>query len=205
MTPNELTTLIAEPHQRQFDEPFKMMIFDRAMFWYQRLAKNTIDKDPRRRIEFMQSVQASMVKVSFPQCQDKIAETVLEIPDTLFANGIKFDFVGKVTGSLAFTRVTSPSNLEFFKHNKYQKGPFYSYINRKIQVYEPDIKFIRIEGLFLNLKKLSDCNSAIDFWNTDLVIPGDIMQLIIAAVEDSIKQDSIDTNRDEIKIAPEQT
>ncbi len=208
MTPNELTTLIAEPHAREFDEPFKLMIYDRAMVWFSRLARNTVDKDPRRRAEFTRPVYLCM-----QQADALHAESRETVPSPLFVNGILFDYVGSVDGTGPAIRITSPSALKVFAENKYNKHAFYfSYLGERIQFYlNPGIKKIRVDGLFLNLKKVNECHACscadcgteepIDYWNTDMGIPGDILQLIIQAVEQDLRTGKLltDTNKDEIQ------
>jgi hypothetical protein len=209
MTPNELTTLLAEPYARQFDEPFKLMIFDRAMIWYSRLVRNTIEKDPRRRQEFTRSVIVPMQPVTALYAESK---EVLSSP--LFVNGILFDYVGSSDGTSPAIRISSPATLEIFANNKYQKHQFYfSHLGNKIQFYKnPNIKHVRVDGVFLKLQKIHECQTcecddcgeleSVDFWNTDLGIPGDIEQLIVAAVEQDLRANRIlpDTNKDEVPV-----
>lgn len=212
MTPNELTTLLAEPHARQFDEPFKLMLFARAMTWYSRLARNTVEKNPLRRQEFTRTVILPMKPASGVH-----AESVDVISSPLFVNNILFDYVGSKDGNGPSIRVSSPAAIKIFKSNKYQKHQFYfSYIGGKVQSYpNPGIKHLRVDGLFLHLEKLHACKvcacnecgeqETTDFWNTDMGIPGDIEQLIIAAITDDLRQNRIlpDTNKDEVSVTKE--
>lgn len=226
MTPNELTTLLAEPLGRQFDEPFKLMTFDRGVAWYARLLRNSIEKDPRRRKEFYKAVvlrTAPIVKNGIGlqlnnECDVQnldlnfgcsIVQTVKDVPKSLFVNGIVFDYVGGAGGDNPFGQISNSSVLRFYKYNKYQKSQlYYSYINSKIQVYDdPRIRVIRVDGIFLNLKDVHECTCDAlqkDWWNTNLDIADDILQQMIQFVSQEINPKLNTPVTDEIKLKTEQ-
>jgi hypothetical protein len=201
MTPHELTTLLAEPKGRQFDEPFKLMLLDRALVWYARLVRNTLERDPKRRKEFLRSVTMTLAGKD-PR------ETTLEVPEVLYANGINFEYVGTENGKRPFIQTSSPSNMEFFCHNKYQKkATYYTFINYKIQLLNENIlNKIRLDGVFLDPRVISKTNGQdpYEFMNTDMRIPKDIMQLIILSMEQNdLRAEPTKNNKDELEVTHE--
>jgi hypothetical protein len=201
MTPHALTTLLAEPKSRQFDEPFKLMLLDRCFVWYSRLVRNTLERDAKRRKEFLRTVILDL-ELSSPRV------TIEEVPVLLFANGINFEYVGAASGKKAFIYTSSPSNIEFFNHNKYQtEATYYTYIDGKIQVHNNDLlKQVRLDGVFLNPRIVSEINGQdpYEFMNTDMRIPGDILQLIILSMEQNdLRAEPIKNNKDELEVTSE--
>lgn len=214
MTPNELTTLLAEPLGRQFDEPFKLMVFDRAVIWYERLLRNTVERDPRRRKEFLASISMNVKLKSaseIPNSQDcdttiamgcPVLETIKEVPKGLFVNGIVFDYVGGLDGGSPYSQISSPAIQKYDAYNKYQKSiDRYSYLNNKIQIYgNVNLAKVRIDGIFVNLREVQSCgcDETKDFWNTDIPYSRDILQQVIQYVSSDINSD-VPKNDEQLK------
>lgn len=197
MTPNELTTLLAEPLGRQFDQPFKLMILDRVIGRYTRLVRQTLERDPRRRKEFIRPVVVQMERVD----NTMHSISIDQVPKALYANGILFDYVGKPDGTNPFISATSETVLRFTESNKYLKDAvYYLYTGERIKVLNnPMIPSVRIDGVFTDIRELDKSD---DFWDKDMGIPKDISDLIIEQVGQMLQP--YNSTQDEIKAQEEQ-
>jgi len=117
MTPSEITTLLASQLDKTFDDPFKLMMIKRVDAWRSRLIKNSLDKEPRDRRFFRQTIYLTMTKVPEVACDlgftlCDVAQS-LKIPKVLRANSIMFDYVGAINGANPFqeTRLPEPRKV----------------------------------------------------------------------------------------------
>jgi hypothetical protein len=192
---NQLATILAEQLKRPFDEPFKLMMKDRIKFWRSRLLKNTLDKDPRERKFFSQTLTVPMEEVNATDCGINLNCTLMrskaKIPLPVRANGILFDQVGSVEGSTPF-RLVKRYELSFLIGDKYAPlvSDFYLYENGYLIT--RFVPYLFVDGPFDDPEAVAAYNLAAcqatgsedctDPDDADLGISGDIAQLIIQSI-----------------------
>lgn len=215
MTPNEISVQLAEPFGRQFDVPFRSMLKDRVVYWATRHIRNTLDKDSKRRKQFLQSLLVPMHRVTNQSSGHSgnyrwYAESFQALPLPIFANGINFDYVGSQDGATAFVSSNGLLADRFAQADKYTSElPRYSYIGGKIQVYRnPDLTNILINYIPENLRIFGEfslaCGTTLCTWDDqEYNLPGDILQLVIQSImEIDLRQPQIKA-REEVKIDPQ--
>lgn len=215
MTPNEISVQIAEPFGRQFDVPFRSMLKDRVIYWATRHIRNTLDKDARRRKQFLQSLLVPLHSVSNQPSGHAgnykyYVESIQQLPAPLFANGINFDFVGSQDGATGFVYSANLLADRFSAHDKYSSAlPHYSFLGGKIQVYRnPDMANVLVNYIPENLRKFGEfslaCGTTSCSWDDqEYGIPGDILQLVIQSImEIDLRQQT--KAREEVKIDTQQ-
>lgn len=69
MTLNEICTMIASHMDKEFDEPFKLIIAEKVRVWRARLIKNSVDKDERERQYFIQTIYMKMEERNEVECE----------------------------------------------------------------------------------------------------------------------------------------
>lgn len=215
MTPNQIATQLAEPTGRQFDVPFKEMLKDKVVYWAARHIRNTLDKDYRRRKQFLQPLLVPMHPVTNQPSGHSgtykyYAESQQVLPMPLFANDINFDYVGSQDGATAFVYSIGLLSDRFSQADKYSgQLPHYSYIGGKIQVYRnPDIPNVLVNYIPADLRKFGEfslaCGTTICSWDDqEYNLPGDILQLVIQSImEVDLRQPQI-KQREEVQIDPQ--
>lgn len=215
MTPNEIAVQLAEPSGRQFDVPFRDMLKDKVIYWAARHIRNTLDKDYRRRKQFLQPLIVPMHAVrnaqsGHPGNYKYYAESQQDIPLPLFANDILFDYVGSQDGATPFIWSMGLITDRFASHDKYiGELSRYSFIGNKIQVYRnPDIATVLINYIPADLRKYGEfslaCGQSICNWDDqEYNLPGDILQLVIQSImEIDLRQPQIKA-REEVQIDPQ--
>jgi len=193
MTLNEICTMIASHMDKEFDEPFKLIIAEKVRVWRSRLIKNSVDKDERERKFFIQTVFMRMEERNEAECevpytQCKVAWSVDKVPKPLRANGMLFDYIGSLNGMNAFK--SSPVGMmTFMQAGRYSANViYYLYENEKIKVYgNSKLPIIRIDGIFDDPEAAAQLscgsiNSKCNFWNEEYPASGDIIQLIIQSI-----------------------
>lgn len=215
MTPEQISVQLAEPLGRQFDVPFREMIKDKVLYWSERMVRNTIDKDFRRRkqlVGMFSPLILHMEKVNnlptgHPGNYRNWAESAGCIPAPLYANGIIFDYVGTVDGTTPFINSFSPTLDRFAQADKYISNVLrYSYLSNKIQVYRnPDISQIRMDYIPSNFRdyaifNAAMCNTDCTWDNDEYPLPGDILQLVMQAVAAEIAKPAMPENHDKEEI-----
>lgn len=215
MTPNQIAVQLAEPSGRQFDVPFRRMIKDKVIYWTERMVRNTIDKDPKRRAQLLQPLLVPLHPVNNNPTghsgnYKKYAESSLCIPRPMFANSINFDYVGSQDGATSFVYVPGLAQDRFGSSDKYLgEIPRYSYLGDKIQVYRnPDMPAVMINYIPANMKEYAEfqlaCGQTICAWdNCELRLPGDILQLVIQSIMQIELKLPIDKAREEVVIDPQ--
>lgn len=214
MTPNQIAVQLAEPSGRQFDVPFRRMIKDKVIYWTERMVRNTIDKDPRRRAQLLQPLLVPLSPVNnnltgHPGNYKKYAEST-RIPRPMFANSINFDYVGSQDGATPF--IYSPGLMQdrFGASDKYLGEALrYSYLGGKIQVYRnPDISVVLLNYIPANMKEYFEfqiaCGQALCAWDDcEINLPGDILQLVIQSIMQIELKLPIDKAREEVVVDPQ--
>jgi hypothetical protein len=215
MTPNEIAVQLAEPSGRQFDVPFRRMIKDKVIYWTERMVRNTIDKDPKRRAQLLQPLLVPMHSIGneatgHPGNYKKYSESLECIPRPMFANSINFDFVGSQDGATAF--IYSPGLMQdrFGSSDKYLgTAPRYSYLGGKIQVYRnPELPAVLMNYIPANMKEYAEfqlaCGQTLCQWDDcELNLPGDILQLVIQSIMQIELRLPPDKAREEVVIDPQ--
>lgn len=195
------------------------MIKDKVLYWTERMVRNTVDKDTRRRKQLLGLFPPLMVKMhpmpnypsGHPGNFKQWAESIESIPAPMFANGINFDYVGSADGTTPFVEGANPAIARFGESDKYTSNlPRYSYIGGKLQVYRfPDLSLIRADYIPANFREYAIFNAAmcntVCTWDDDeYPLPGDILQLVMQSVAAEIAHPALPMNhdREEIKVAP---
>ena len=192
MTPNELSTLIAEKQGRPLDVPFKLMIMERAKAWRSRLLKNTLEFNPIERRFFKQTIIVKMEKQFITGCVDVPGVNCMEavsdeIPQPLRVGGTLFDYVGGVDGKSPFG--IADIGTEFYLNaGKYSQGEVrYTWHSPRIKVNRPTVPYIMVTSIFddpvavnaLTCEGQGDC----DYWDKEWPAGGELLQLIIQSLE----------------------
>lgn len=215
MTLNEATTLLALQLGKELDTPFKLSLAERIQVWRSRLIKNSLDKNPQERKFFRQIIFVAMEPstdsaccASFPGCP--VAQTVLNIPAPLRANGILFDYVGGINGMNPFQESTG-GFLAYMAEGKYSQNiTRYTWASPRIAVFgNPNLPVVRIEGIFDDPEAAAKLNCTMgnqadcDFWNKEYPVTGDIMQLIIQSIISIDYQAAVRPQEKDIPVAKE--
>lgn len=217
MTIEEISVQLAKPSGQQFSVPYREMLKDKVLYWTERMVRNTIDKDVRRRKQLLglfSPLIIPMTKVGnyptgHPGNFRNYAESIACIPAPMFANGINFDYVGAVDGTSPFIPAGNPTVARFSQDDKYISNVLrYSYLGNKIQIYHnPDISQIRVDYIPSNFREYAIfnaamCNTECTWDNDEYPLPGDILQLVMQSVAAEVARPSVPENHDkeEIKI-----
>lgn len=192
---NQIATILAEQLKRPFDEPFKAMMKDRIKLWRSRLLANSLEKDPKNRKFFTQTLTVPMEEVSATECginlNCTLMRSTLEIPLPVRANGTLFDEVGSVEGSTPF-RLVKRHELSFLIGDKYAPlaSDFYLYENGRLLTRM--VPYLFVDGVFDDPEAVatfkaaacaeSGANDCEDTDDQDLGVSGDIAQLIIQSI-----------------------
>lgn len=198
MTLNEITVLIASDFDRQFDEPFKLMLGERVKYWRSRLIRNSLEKDARERKFFTQPIYVPMTKSSPVPCASPVdlcpVAMSVDIPKPIRANGILFDYVGAIDGSNAFSLATS-GTLSYLLKGRYSHNSIrFNYMAPRVLVYKDDIPTILINAVWDDPEaaaklNCSTRNIACNFWDEEYPITNDLLQLVVQSIN------QIDFNR----------
>jgi hypothetical protein len=191
MTPNEISTLIAETLQRQLDLPFRLAVFDKFKLWRSTLIKNTIQKQPNMKNMFVQTIFVKTAPYSSKGCADGPncidgARTVIPIPLAVRVGNSPYDYVGGVQGDNSYS-YGAPSASRYIRQGKYSgTNTFWYMSNQYIVVSNPIVTDVRIDDVFddpLEAKRLS-CeaqNVSCDLWNEPY--PATTQDIIQQAIE----------------------
>lgn len=186
---NELAVLIAEPLGRALDVPFREQLKERIKNWRGKLLRDTLNKNPKDRVFFTQTITIPMEKVSAVDCgiplDCKLMRSKFKVPTPIRANGILFDFVGSVDHGNAF-KLVKRHELPFFLVQKYAPlvSTVYSYENEYILL--PDNRLtpnITAEAIFPDPELIGElaCGGEenCDFDDAEYPIPPDLAQQIV--------------------------
>lgn len=214
MTPNQIAVQLAEPSGRQFDVPFRRMIKDKVIYWTERMVRNTIDKDPKRRTQLLQPLIIPLYPVpnqptGHPGNYKNYVES-FTIPRPMFANSINFDYVGSQDGTTPFIYSPVMVNDRFAQADKYIHDlPRYSYLGGKIQVYRnPELPAVLANYIPASMKDYAEfnlaCGQTLCAWDDqELSLPGDILQLVIQMIMQVELRLPPEKAREEVVIDPQ--
>lgn len=198
MTPSEITTILASGFDKTFDVPFKLMLMKRVDAYRSRFIRNTLEKDPRDRRSFIQSIYMNMSTESEVKCDlglDALCDVAVSIsktPVALRANGIQYDYVGAINGANPFQPI-SAGMIGVLSHGKYSKKRIeYEVRNRQIVVHrKPKLPMIRVDAIFDSPIEVADfiCESggSCNYWDTPYPCTNDIIQLILQYMPNDLK------------------
>lgn len=188
MSPNKITTQIAEILKRPLDNTFKLQLGDLIKTQRSLLIRRRLEKHPEELELFQESIIIPM-KVGPFTCDGTNcigALSTIDIPKSIPVNGTIYPYIGAVDGSRAFQLVTSG----FISELKQRKFPpvVIELINNKLRVHEP-LKSVRIDFVpddpeEVSLLKCSfdaateDC----DYWDKPFKASQDIVDTIIKEV-----------------------
>lgn len=177
MTPNEITTVIATPFDKQFDMGYKLQLFERVKTWRARLIANTLERNPGDRIYFTQTFVVPL------QTGDGYSISKTEVPRPMELGRMYYDYVGD-GGPIAF--VYAPSGLDVITEGQYTLTPSFDIVNNRIIVKRSGMCKVIIRGVLDNpSQELIDCQNC-DYFNTDYPMTNKIAQQIITAVTNEI-------------------
>ena len=198
MTPAEITTILASGFDKTFDTPFKLMLMKRVDAYRSRFIRNTLEKDPRDRHSFVQSIYMNMTTESEVKCDVGIdtlcdvAVSVHKVPVALRANGIMYDYVGAINGANPF-QIASAGMIGVLNKGKYSKKLIqYESRNQRIVVHrKSNIPMIRVDAVFDSPLEVADflCenNGSCNFWDLPYPCTNDIIQLILQYLPNDLK------------------
>ena len=187
MTPNELTTILAEPLGRQFDIPFRLMLFEQAMTSSAQYIRQTLERDPRRRQELLSHVVLKTNR------EGSSLQTIESIPQAIYANGRVFDYVGSSDGLHPYTYVSSFSKVQYLNQGKFVRPgvKYYTFNNSKIEVFPPvGNPNIRVDTVFTDHQSVVNLNAKsqnADYWNTELTVPMDVLNIVIKDLKQQLQ------------------
>lgn len=206
MTPNQLTALIAENLDKEFDIPFRLQLWERVKYWRDKIIDQAISKRPQDRKFYVQSLFLSMSTVNSIPCNALInlpvSATEEEIPQLVLAGGIIFDYFGGVDGKSPYREVR-PGMYNYVSESIFQKMfPAYEYSNNRGVVDKIDVPMVRIDAIFhdpqyVNLLTNSCTGNTSDPWDQEFPMPGDITQQVVQMIL------QVDYNRKPEERAPE--
>ena len=196
MTPNEITTILAQSLDKPFEFPIKLMLLKKVDAWRARLIRNTLENHPQDRKFFRQTIYLALTKKSEVPCDlgftlCNVAQSA-NIPKPLRANGILFDYLGAINGANPFKEV-APGMLAYTNSGKYSKNVIsYSRVNETIVVYnKPDLPMIRIDAVWDNPLALADmiCTDTgnCNFWDNEYPCSNEILQLILEYIPKGVE------------------
>lgn len=190
MTLNEIAIQLAAPLGRQFDQPLLAMIKDKVVYWTERIIRNSLEKNPRDRVFFKQTVYLPLTE-SNADCGGTSCSVMAteNLPLPLRANSILFDFVGSQDGSTPF-KLVSEGFEQFWKDNKYASRYLtYRWTGKRIEVLankRPEV--IKVVAIWPDPRALSGvlCGQGTNCFPDDqeYMVSGDILQLVIQYVND---------------------
>lgn len=193
MTPNEISTLIAEKFNKTFDLPFKLSVMERIKIYRERFTRQTLEKTPQERRFFMQTLFLPLEKSKEMNCLPQLCDVAMSAPiEVIRANNVVFDYVGSVDGQLAFS-YTSPGTMRYAKKGKYSKNKvLFTWLNNKIVVHEyPDLPMVRVDAIFNDPYSIyaytCETEPTCDFWDAPYPCKDEILQLCIEKVEADLK------------------
>lgn len=190
MTANEITTLIASKVNKQFDEPYKLVILKKVDYYRVRFIRNALEKEQKDRKFFRQHFYMEMERKVKTPCANNCEFAITKglVPTPIRVNQQLFDYLGAIDGANAFQEV-QVGMLNY--QGKYSKRFLkYIYDNRRIEVYgNPAIPVIRVDGIFENPTEVLEyiCNSnKCNFWDLEYPITQDILQLVVGAIQEEL-------------------
>lgn len=203
MTPNEITSVIAQGMNKTLDIPFRLALMKRVDAYRSRFVRESLTKDPRDRAAFRQTIYIPMESTSEVPCDIGIddvfctvAKSTTRVPVALRANGIHFDYVGAIDGNNPFTLV-APGMLGILNAGKYSKNLLsYELLNDYIVVHGlPNLPQIRIDAIFdaptetaeFVCQTLGSCN----YWDMEYKCTNDILQMIIQYLPEHMKGEKL--------------
>ncbi len=185
---NMITTAIASHLDRELDDPFKRLLAMKVDVWRSTLVSRSLDKNPKQRSLFRQTLYVPMEEaspvdcnVAFPMCA--VAKSKFPIPGPM-RTGVLFDYIGTIDGRRPFG-LAVPGMLIPLTSGKYSRNNiFYEYTNKYIIIAQNKrIPMIRVDDVFddplqvmeLNCQNGMDC----DYWDKPYPCTYDIIQMII--------------------------
>ena len=206
MTPNEITTVIAQTLGREFDIPFRLQLMERVRVWRSRMIANSLQKNPAQRKFFRQpyyvpmSQQISVPCATLVSCA--ISVSVKPLPQLIRAGSTLFDYIGGVDGNSPFREV-QPGTSNYMGTGRFAKHfPQFEYNNNLIYSTKKDLPLIRVDAIYDDPMYIFECNclsahTDCDTWNMEYPMSGDIAQLVIQSIL------QVDYNRGALKPTPE--
>jgi len=182
--------IIATPLDKQFDDPFKLIIMKLVDVWRARLIRNSLEKAPQDRKFFRQTLYMRTKVVDETICNltgCEIVETIDALPMSIRANNMMYDFVGAVNSTTAYQQVYS-GTLEYVLQEEYNKAPLFMVENGKLRIYRAKPPVIKVETIFPDpqlVARMSCANGVnCDYWNSNYPVPEDILQTIIQGIRE---------------------
>lgn len=177
MTPNEITTVIAQPFGRHLDLPFKLQLFERVKAWRSRLISNSLDRDQQDRVFFQSTYRVPMeVKENY-----SISKTT--VPKPMEETHNYYDYVGN--GDPIPFIYAPVGNDKLFRMDPNSFVPTYDIVDNHLIVDRQMECDVIIRGLMDDPSEaLCDCQG--DYFNMEYPISYKLAQQIITALIDEI-------------------
>lgn len=187
---NELAVLIAEPLGRALDVPFREQLKERIKYWRGKLMRDTLNRNPKDRAFFTQSITIPMEEASAVDCgiplDCKLMRSKTKLPALVRANNILFDFVGSVDHGNVF-KLVKRHELPFFLKAKYQPlvTTYYAYENGYILLpHNRLMEHVTVEAIFADPEEAVEAacggeSGSCSFEDTEYPMPPDLAQQIV--------------------------
>lgn len=194
MTLNEITTLLAEPFDRQFDVPFKLMLAERVKAWRARLIHDTLRKRPSEAKFFVQPIFFKLKKEELIVCGQSMGCDVFTsdpIPEGVRGMSSLAAYVGSVDGKTPFRE--SPLGASYYLSLGILNVPTYT-MSGGILTLDRYVPIVRMDRVFADPEKAMTfgCNvkgdaNTCEAWDEQYPMPGDIEQMVIQAISQELR------------------
>ena len=189
MTLNEITSLIAEPLDRQNDLAFRLTVAERVKMKRSRLIANSVQKVGQQRKFFRQSLIMKMEEapdtcLNLNNCK-KEYRTVDDIPLPVRINNTLFDYVGSLDGNVSM-READPGTAPYLMATSWYKPKLFRYINNRIYTSYP-VDYLMVDGIYDDPAAVykfncSAQNKTCDVWDAPFPVSGDLLDIIVNSV-----------------------
>lgn len=195
MTPNEITTLIAQEKDKELDVPFKKIIYERVKYWRSTLIKQSLDKVRQDARYFRQTIYMPMELVNRTALVapvpisdfQAISSYDIPLPLRVSDNGM-FSYVGAIDGQSSFGWADS-GTITYLQAGKYSgKAIFYEWWNNKLVTScLPNLNKAMIQGVFNEPEEAMKFYTGVytptlDWWDMDIPMSGDIEQRVVQCI-----------------------
>lgn len=199
MTLNELTTEIAGRLGKELDMQYRQWLVPQINQWRSRLIRNSLEKRPNERGQFLQSINIPMTYGNY-LCSDTGLECIASysepIPKLLRIGDTPFEFLGSVDGSSPFRY--NDIGTDCYINAGMTAHHFHSYNmesdrdgNPRIIIKNKRIAILKGVGIFDEPDKVGDWQCRVtgqgcDWWNAEYPVTGDIANDIKTAIWDGL-------------------
>jgi hypothetical protein len=188
MTLNEFTSELAARYGKELDMQYRQWLVPQIGQWRSRLIRNTIEKNPQDKSQFLQSIKVPLTYGDYVcgdiDCKGSFSE---ELPKLVRIGSTPFEYVGSIDGKSPYRY--NDMGTEDYINQGMTAHLFLGYRvdNNTIVIPDHRIKEVKATGIFDEPEKAMEwqCrteNIGCDWWNADYPITGDIASLVKTAI-----------------------